>query len=178
MNIKRLTDLDVSGKRVFIRADLNVPQDDSFAITDDTRIRAALPGIQRTRLVQHHWNEVAPAAEQGVEVRADQPAQQGGGFGPVLHRQCLPCERGVHAFFHHGMQQRALALEVIERRPGMHAHRRRNVARRGRVEALAAEESRCGSQQFLASVARVALVQRLARPATGAGWRWRCCRGR
>ena len=46
MNFKRLTDLDVAGKRVFIRADLNVPQDDTLAITDDTRIRAALPGIQ------------------------------------------------------------------------------------------------------------------------------------
>src|SRR5512145_2759724 len=46
MNFKRLTDLDVSGKRVFIRADLNVPQDDAGAITDDTRIRAALPGVK------------------------------------------------------------------------------------------------------------------------------------
>ena len=46
MQFKRLTDLDVAGKRVFIRADLNVPQDDNLAITDDTRIRAALPGIQ------------------------------------------------------------------------------------------------------------------------------------
>lgn len=46
MNFKKLTDLDVNGKRVFIRADLNVPQDNDGAITDDTRIRAALPGIE------------------------------------------------------------------------------------------------------------------------------------
>ena len=46
MNFKKLTDLPVTGKRVFIRADLNVPQDDAGAITDDTRIRAALPGIR------------------------------------------------------------------------------------------------------------------------------------
>ncbi|MDE2599707.1 MAG: phosphoglycerate kinase [Rhodocyclaceae bacterium] len=46
MNFKKLTDLDVSNQRVFIRADLNVPQDEHGAITDDTRIRAALPGIE------------------------------------------------------------------------------------------------------------------------------------
>ena len=34
------------GKRVFIRSDLNVPQDDSGAITEDTRIRASLPAIR------------------------------------------------------------------------------------------------------------------------------------
>jgi phosphoglycerate kinase len=43
---KRLTDLPLAGKRVFIRADLNVPQDDAGNITEDTRIRASLPGIR------------------------------------------------------------------------------------------------------------------------------------
>jgi phosphoglycerate kinase len=43
--ILRLADVDVRGRRVFIRADLNVPQDDAGRITDDTRIRASLPGI-------------------------------------------------------------------------------------------------------------------------------------
>ncbi|QEI05238.1 phosphoglycerate kinase [Pigmentiphaga aceris] len=36
----------LAGKRVFIRADLNVPQDDEGRITEDTRIRASVPGIR------------------------------------------------------------------------------------------------------------------------------------
>ena len=46
MKFKRLADLELRGKRVFIRADLNVPQDAAGAITDDTRIRASVPGIR------------------------------------------------------------------------------------------------------------------------------------
>jgi phosphoglycerate kinase len=50
LNFKRLTDLaeknKLKGKRVFIRSDLNVPQDDAGNITDDTRIRASIPAIE------------------------------------------------------------------------------------------------------------------------------------
>ncbi len=50
MNILRLSDLiaqgRVAGQRVFIRADLNVPQDDAGRITEDTRIRASVPCIR------------------------------------------------------------------------------------------------------------------------------------
>ena len=45
MKLLRLSDVDVRGKRVFIRADLNVPQDDAENIADDTRIRASVPAI-------------------------------------------------------------------------------------------------------------------------------------
>jgi len=50
MNVLRFTDLiaadQVAGQRVFIRADLNVPQDDAGHITEDTRIRASVPAIE------------------------------------------------------------------------------------------------------------------------------------
>jgi phosphoglycerate kinase len=46
MKFLRMMDLPLAGKRVFIRADLNVPQDDAGAITDDTRIRASIPAIE------------------------------------------------------------------------------------------------------------------------------------
>ena len=49
-NFSRLQDLidanALQGKRVFIRADLNVPQDDAGNITEDTRIRASVPAIR------------------------------------------------------------------------------------------------------------------------------------
>lgn len=46
MKVKRMSDVPLAGKRVFIRADLNVPQDEAGNITDDTRIRASVPGIR------------------------------------------------------------------------------------------------------------------------------------
>ncbi|AKZ62395.1 phosphoglycerate kinase [Herbaspirillum hiltneri N3] len=53
MKFNRLSDLisanQLQGKRVFIRADLNVPQDDAGNITEDTRIRASVPAIRQAR---------------------------------------------------------------------------------------------------------------------------------
>lgn len=51
MQFNRLSDLvsqgKLTGKRVFIRADLNVPQDDAGNITEDSRIRASVPAIKQ-----------------------------------------------------------------------------------------------------------------------------------
>ena len=49
---KSIEDVKVAGKRVLVRCDFNVPQDDSGAITADKRIVESLPTIQH--LIQHH----------------------------------------------------------------------------------------------------------------------------
>jgi phosphoglycerate kinase len=61
MHKKTVRDIDVSGKRVFLRADLNVPLDDG-KITDDTRIRASVPTI---RYLLEHGASVVLASHLG-----------------------------------------------------------------------------------------------------------------
>jgi len=46
MAIKTISELDISGRRVFIRVDFNVPFNASGAVSDDTRIRESLPTIK------------------------------------------------------------------------------------------------------------------------------------
>lgn len=46
MNLKTIKELDITGKRVFIRCDFNVPTDDDGNITDDRRIYSTLPTIK------------------------------------------------------------------------------------------------------------------------------------
>ncbi|QOY63301.1 phosphoglycerate kinase [Lysobacter sp. H21R4] len=90
MSILRMSDLDLAGKRVLIREDLNVPIDDNGAITSDQRITAALPTLRlalekgaavmvmshRGRPTEGQWSEadsLAPVAARlsqllGIEV--------------------------------------------------------------------------------------------------------------
>ena len=52
MNKKTIEDIDVSGKKVLVRVDFNVPLDENGRITDETRIKAALPTIKY--LLEHN----------------------------------------------------------------------------------------------------------------------------
>ena len=64
MNTNKLTveDLQVKGKRVFVRVDFNVPQDENLKVTDDTRIRESLKTIQ---YLSDHGAKVILAAHLG-----------------------------------------------------------------------------------------------------------------
>jgi len=92
MKVLRFSDLvadgQVAGRRVFIRADLNVPQDDSGRITEDTRIRASVPCIEMALaagaavMVTSHLGRPT----EGEFKPADSLAPVGVRLGELLHR--------------------------------------------------------------------------------------------
>jgi phosphoglycerate kinase len=63
--VRTLDDLDVDGKRVLVRVDFNVPLDEHQEITDDARIRAALPTLEELRRGSHPPARLLLAAHLG-----------------------------------------------------------------------------------------------------------------
>ena len=45
--MQTIDNFNFAGKKAFVRVDFNVPVDENFAITDDTRIRAAMPTLKK-----------------------------------------------------------------------------------------------------------------------------------
>ena len=93
MKFRRMSEVDLRGKRVFIRSDLNVPQDESGEITDDTRIRASLPAIRHALgqnaavMVTSHLGrpkEGVPTPEDSLEPVAKRLTQLLGRDVPLL----------------------------------------------------------------------------------------------
>ena len=77
MTFKRLTDLDVAGKRVFIRADLNVPQDDNLAITQVNASHLVLTQYDLVTMSDATLHEIISHIETTFGVRLSVPGRYG-----------------------------------------------------------------------------------------------------
>jgi phosphoglycerate kinase len=105
MNMLRMSDVDLRGKRVFIRADLNVPQDESGNITDDSRIRASLAGIRQ-----------ALAAGAGVMVTSHLGRPKEGEFKP--EDSLLPVGKRLSELLGIPVQLQVDWINGVEIKPG------------------------------------------------------------
>lgn len=110
MNKKTVRDIDVAGKRVLERVDFNVPLDDQRHITDDTRIRAALPTIEylldhgAALILMSHLGRpdgkvveklsLAPVAERLSILLGRPVAMAPDSIGPQVEEQALSLQSG------------------------------------------------------------------------------------
>jgi phosphoglycerate kinase len=127
MDFLRLSDVDVQGQRVFIRADLNVPRDGDGRISDDTRIRASIPGIRdalaRGGAVMVTSHLVRPVEGQLTE--ADTLAPVASRLGELLGRDVMLIRDWVNGgTWHSGLAPGDLVmLENCRVNPGEKADR-------------------------------------------------------
>jgi len=109
MNVQTMKDLaaagQLAGRRVFIRSDLNVPQDDAGRITEDTRIRASVPAI-----------EMALAAGAAVMVTSHLGRPTEGEFKP--EDSLAPVAQRLSELLKRPVPLRQNWLDGVELRPG------------------------------------------------------------
>ncbi len=110
MNNKTVRDIDVAGKRVLMRVDFNVPLDAERRITDDSRIRAALPTIQylldhgAALVLMSHLGRpdgkvveklsLAPVAQRLSELLGKRVAMAADCIGPQIEAQARSLQAG------------------------------------------------------------------------------------
>ncbi|MCC7565893.1 MAG: phosphoglycerate kinase [Methanomicrobiaceae archaeon] len=110
MRKRSIDDIDVSGKRVLVRTDYNVPQDEEGGIADDTKVRATLPTIQyllgkdATIVLCSHLGRpggkvvdrlrMAPVAERLSEMLGRPVAALRDSIGPEVERAVSGMQKG------------------------------------------------------------------------------------
>ncbi|KAK9989302.1 hypothetical protein SO802_029541 [Lithocarpus litseifolius] len=88
-SVGELKESDLKGKRVFVRVDLNVPLDDNLNITDDTRVRAAIPTI---KYLMGHGARVIVSTHLAVLAPAESIASKAGVDGEIVVEKTRTCD--------------------------------------------------------------------------------------